>query len=464
MKRLGALLAGAATLLGFAAPVMAAEEPTPDNGGCRQYTATIESGEDLEGLEHWAGFILDKVGVGGANQEERIVELMDPIDSIWLCLTSEEISKANDLLGQSPIVSSFGEAFEVTIPGFISGNGPGGASGGATHQEVPAGLRRIGVPVDDWIEAGRAPSSAGVSVAILDTGVDARSDDLNVSRGYNCTHDARGEDGWGIDFHGHGTAMASIVGAELNNTLTVGVNPGIDIISIPVLGMDGSGSSASVLCGVSKALEMGADIASLSLGGESLAAECGGFDPYTTGFCRAIAQGLVVVASAGNDALDSIFKAPANMPGVITVSALGDFDGEPGGLGGAPVGCELGYYQSDDQLAFFSNWGSTVEVISPGVCNLVVLPGNRWGFVSGTSPATPFVVGVIAHFMVEYPDCDGADAWKAVLGYANRDEWTEGFGAWMGDKGPDKEPLIRYIVPGPDLGEENPCKIGTEES
>jgi subtilisin family serine protease len=207
---------------------------------------------------------------------------------------------------------------------------------------------------------------------------------------------------------------------------------------------------------------MGADIASLSLGGEHLAAECGGFDPYTSGFCRAIAQGLLVFASAGNDAIDSIYKAPANMPGVITVSALGDFDGIPGGEGGPQAGCSLGYYQADDQLAFFSNWGSQVDVIAPGVCILAVLPGNQWGFTSGTSPATPFAVGVTAAFMIEYPDCDGQDAWKAVLGYSKRPEWVDGLGVWDGDKGPDKEPLIRYVTTEAPMFEENPCKIPFE--
>lgn len=431
--------------------------------GTQDYLFEVGNGRDVN---HWASEALDAVGVDSEEHAARTMEVMCEIDTVWLALTPSEIEAANEFTGTSPILHG-AAATKMSIPAPIDASGPLGGAGTDGTEVIPTGITRIAAPAAAWIGSGHAPSASGVKVGVLDTGTDARHDDLRVVGGYNCTHDARGAEGWGWDGHGHGSHTAGTIGAIANNErFVVGVAPGVALYSIPVLGMDGSGTSATVLCGINKALELGLDIVNLSLGGTHQAAECGGFDPVTNGYCKAINQGLIVVAAAGNDSNDAIAQGPANIPGVLTVSAIVDFDGEPGGNGVGLPGCGLGH--RDDYQAVFSSWGSVVEVAGPGGCILSTLPGNTWGYASGTSMATPHVVGVLAAFMARYPDCRGQDAVDAVLQYAERDEWSaEGMpGYWEGDNGPDKEPLIRYVDVDPptQYGEDaDPCKLGTVE-
>jgi subtilisin len=428
-----------------------AYSPPPTTDDCTvDYMLKLPDGQD--DIDHWATFVLAAVGVPDDEAEGRIVErfpLTGP--GAWLCVTSAEALEIDDLMGRGSLATATGSAaYEVSIPTPVNGD-PGSASrsgnvsgpGDDGTQIVPTWLNRIEAPEPD----GRDESTSGVIIAILDTGVDVSHQDLNVVGGYNCMHDERGPDGWGIDGHGHGTLMAGIVAAHDNDRDTVGVLPGAAILSIPVLGMDGSGSSASVACGIEKAVELGATVASLSLGGTSLPSDCGTWDPYRDVFCTAhFTHNLPIVVSAGNDASDSVGKAPANYGDtVISVSALTDFDGLPGGLGVALPACGAG--EADDTLASFSNWGSFVDIGSPaGVCAISSLPGNERAWVNGTSPAAPLVAGVIAAWIVEHPGCPD-DPVKTVLRWS--EEWNEPDldGWWDGDIGPDHEPMVRYGAP-----------------
>ena len=77
--------------------------------------------------------------------------------------------------------------------------------------------------------------------------------------------------------------------------------------------------------------------------------------------CRSIPAGVVYTAAAGNSTVDTSTFIPAAFPEVITVSALTDLDGEPGGHGG----CWLIFIYCDDTLAEFSNYGA-IDVTAPG--------------------------------------------------------------------------------------------------
>jgi subtilisin len=76
-----------------------------------------------------------------------------------------------------------------------------------------------------------------------------------------------------------------------------------------------------------------------------------------------VAAGVTYTVAAGNSADDAANHVPVAYDEVITVSALADFDGQPGGLG-APT-CRA---DEDDTLADFSNFGADVDLIAPGVC------------------------------------------------------------------------------------------------
>ncbi len=85
-------------------------------------------------------------------------------------------------------------------------------------------------------------------------------------------------------------------------------------------------------------------------------------------------------SAAGNSSIDAAGFVPAAYPEVITVSAMVDLDGEPGGSGG----CQLFIY-CDDGFAFFSDYGSAVDLIAPGVNIYSTWKGGGYQTSDGTS-------------------------------------------------------------------------------
>lgn len=90
-----------------------------------------------------------------------------------------------------------------------------------------------------------------------------------------------------------------------------------------------------------------------------------------TAISNSVAAGVTYAVSAGNSDADAKDFSPASNPDVITVSALADSDGEPGGVGGDTCNGD-----QDDTLADFSNWGSTIEITAPGDCILFAMEGR----------------------------------------------------------------------------------------
>lgn len=441
-----AFLVSLAAMPGIAPTAQAAETqafttaaPYTMPDGKVHWVGELEPGSDLA---HYADFVLDQVGVNDDNWAERKPNgyLFTELDMIWLYLTPEEARQANGLLGQSPLDEKTGALTAAEITGVVSvptpvDSGSFAAPGQTGRQQVPTGVTRIGTPVDEWTST---PPNRGVKVAVIDTGIDARHDDSpNIVGGYNCSQDERGPDGYGIDLHGHGTHVAGTIGAKLNKVFVASVAPGVSVLDEITFGAEGSASGAMVLCTVNKSLEHGADVISASLGGAHLATRCGGVSVYTNGWCKAAERAVVVVA-AGNEAVDAITRGPANVPGVLTIGAVVDFDGQPGGEGIGQVGCGLSH--RDDHLAIFSNWGSTVDAVAPGGCILSLAPGNEWAVSSGTSMAAPHATGVVASFMARFPDCRGEEAKNTVLSIWQRN--APDYTGWPGAFAP---PMVTYI-------------------
>jgi subtilisin family serine protease len=269
----------------------------------------------------------------------------------------------------------------------------------ATSQTTSTGLRRIYAPERADLDIDEIDDMrVNADVAIIDSGVDYTHPDLNVVSRTDCIDGEGGcIDGTGTDKFGHGTHVAGIVGALDNEFGSVGTAPGVRIWAVKVLGDNNFGTASSVLDGIDWVTAHASEIevANMSLGAR------GTYLPYEEAIDASMEAGVVYTISAGNEAEDANNFTPANVPGVITVSALSDYDGKPDGL--TKQNCESTQPRGkDDNLAAYSNWGSVIDVAAPGTCIYSTFPttgsvlGSNYGTISGTSMAAPFVAGAAA--------------------------------------------------------------------
>jgi subtilisin len=127
--------------------------------------------------------------------------------------------------------------------------------------------------------------------------------------------------------------------------------------------------------------------------------------------CASVAAGVTYVVAAGNSSSDAATSTPAAYDEVITVSAFADFDGVAGGAGSG--GC--GFTEYDDTMAFFSNFGSDVDISAPGVCIGSTVRGGLYDIISGTSQAAPHVSGTAALYVANHPAASPAAVRSALL-------------------------------------------------
>ena len=283
---------------------------------------------------------------------------------------------------------------------------------GVSGDHLPSGVIRVG-------GGFRSPKGSGwpPSVAIVDTGIDTSNPDLNVVGGINCaTSDS---DDWN-DTHGHGTSLAGVVGARRNGEGVIGVAPGADLYSVRVFADEIVVTEKTVLCGLQWVYD-NADMIDVALVAfnrpDGLLADesrCDS-DRMRAAICRLVEAGVTVVAAAGNQKTDAFGFSPAKLGEVITVGALVDFDGIPGGMG-SPT-CGPG---EDDRIADFSNTGSVVDLFAPGVCiETTKLAGlEETVDPSGTSLAAAHVAGAAAIYKACHGDAMPDEVRAALLSSA----------------------------------------------
>lgn len=281
-------------------------------------------------------------------------------------------------------------------------------------QTLPTGIDRI----DAEQTATHTNKGTGVNVAVIDTGIDLTHPDLaaNIVGGKNCSTGRSYSDG-----NGHGSHVAGTIAAINNADGVVGVAPEAKLWAVRVLNNNGSGSWSSVICGIdfvtSKAPANSGPItvANMSLGGTgSDDGNCGlsNNDALHQAICRSVAAGVTYAVAAGNETDNAANHVPAAYDEVITVSALSDSDGKPGGTGGAPT-CRTG--ELDDYFATFSNFGADVDIAAPGVCILSTWKGGGYNTISGTSMATPHVAGTAALYIATHPGATPAQVKNALI-------------------------------------------------
>jgi serine protease len=253
------------------------------------------------------------------------------------------------------------------------------------------------------------------NIAVIDSGVQGNHPDLahSMSSGYShittcgllscrvaagTTSSTTAND----DF-GHGTHVAGIIAAELNNNQgVVGLAQRVRIRSVKVLGSDGSGYTDDVASGIVWAADH-AGVLNMSFGAN------GPSDAEEAAVNYARKKGRVLVAAAGNcDPTCSTPSYPAGYRGVLGVGA----------------------YDEDGAVASFSSRGSQVDVIAPGVNILSTYPGSRYASMDGTSMATPFVSAEAA-LAKQHCGWSGDKARLAIMSTAGHPDWrsnSSGYG------------------------------------
>ncbi|TMD57383.1 MAG: DUF11 domain-containing protein, partial [Chloroflexi bacterium] len=261
---------------------------------------------------------------------------------------------------------------------------------------APTGVRRIGAATNTT-----ASRASDVNVAVVDSGIDLRHPDLNAVNGTNCIRSNRTAQ----DDNGHGTHVAGTIAAKNNGAGVVGVAPGTRLYAVKVVDAQGSGTDAQVICGIdwvtAHATSLNIKVANMSLGGPGADdANCGATnsDALHAAICRSVAAGVTYVVAAGNSSEDFTNTVPATYGEVLTVTAMADYDGLPGGQGSAS--CFDGLLDGDDSASYFSNFASGTDVAhtvaAPGVCITSTWPGGGYQTISGTSMSSPHVAGAVA--------------------------------------------------------------------
>jgi len=206
----------------------------------------------------------------------------------------------------------------------------------------------------------------GIRVAILDTGISDHTDLITAwkkDNAINCSSDPTWED----KVSGHGTHVAGIIAGSDNDFGVVGVAPNCEIIPIKVLDDSGAGNYEAIEKGLRNAINMNVDIINMSLGSSVTPPES-----LHNLIREAVAQGIVIVAAAGNDS--HAVNYPARYDEVIAVAALDQ------------SGC----------LATFTSKDETIDIVAPGVDIYSTYLRNEYCKMSGTSQASPFVAGICA--------------------------------------------------------------------
>lgn len=242
----------------------------------------------------------------------------------------------------------------------------------------------------DYVRDVLGYTGSGVTVAVIDTGIDYTHPDLGGCFGAGCRvkggYDFVNVDSDPVDDNSHGTHCAGIIGA---NGGLVGVAPGVEFLAVKVLDSGGSGYLSDIAAGVDWAVGNGADVISMSLGGQGQPnSPNDGKTALDIIVDAAVDHGVVVVVAAGNEGPGTgIVGTPAESENVISVGASDD---------------KNTFTVSDDTVADFSCRGPSAfgrfdpEVVAPGVdINSTVLSGG-YDVYSGTSMATPHVAGAAA--------------------------------------------------------------------
>jgi len=239
----------------------------------------------------------------------------------------------------------------------------------------------------------RGLDGAGQTVCLVDTGIDATHPDFAFLRLTAWRDFVRGR-ATPYDDDGHGTAMAGLLAASGSFR---GIAPGVALIVAKVLDAQGRGTSASLAAAIDFCIDPdgdgnstdGASVINLSL---ASASDLPVGSDVLASINTAVAKGVVLVASAGNDGLtdDGDVQAPASAQGVIAVGAVDEYGG-------------IAPFSSIGAAAGRVDPNRKPELVAPGVDLLTTARSGGYRLVAGTSPAAAIVSGIVALLLQSHP-------------------------------------------------------------
>jgi subtilisin len=260
---------------------------------------------------------------------------------------------------------------------------------------IPYGVKMIGAELE-WPET----RGEGIKVAVIDTGA-GQHPDLKYAGAVDVTGEGQPYD----VIHGHGIHTAGTIGARGK---ILGVAPGCELYSVKVFPAQGGASSMALTAALKWCRENKMDVVSMSLGGPY---------PLPSSFEQEMracyAQGIVMVASAGNnmrDWEDVLF--PARYPEVLAVAAV----------------------DINKTIAQFSSWGQ-VDISAAGVKVYSTWLNGQYAELDGTSMACPHIAGAVAIIQGKALRREGRKLSPEVIRYLLRQ-----YGEDLGEPGPD----VRY--------------------
>jgi subtilisin family serine protease len=226
----------------------------------------------------------------------------------------------------------------------------------------------------------------GVTVALLDSGIDTDKLDIDVKGGYNFADD--NEDY--TDTVGHGTATASVIKGEDEE----GVAPGADILAVKIFNDQGRTDSGIVSSAIRYAVDMGAKVLAMPFSLFPV------YDDVKNAINYAAENGAILIASAGNAGSEIEDNTLASQENVITVGSIDE----------------------DGKLSVWSNYGDSLDIVAPwDVTTLEKADESE----AGTSYSAAFISGVVALMLSENPEMTFEDIFNELWMFSMRSDKME---------------------------------------